>query len=259
MKTAIVTGAYGAIGKAIAAGIAENHEYHVIMAGRDARQLTDAAGEVRRQTGNTNISEGLVDLSSKSEIEKFAGLVQKPVHVLVNNAATTPRQRLETIAGIEMQWAVNVLGYFYMIHFFEPHLTEAAGARVVNVASYWAGGLNLDDPEFRRRHYNNDSAYRQSKQANRMLTKHFSELLKDKSITVNACHPGDVNSKLSNNLGFGGSESPRQGADTPVWLATAKEVQGITGKYFEHRSETYCSFMANTAVVKKLYDLCLTY
>jgi len=33
-----------------------------------------------------------------------------------------------------------------------------------------AGGLDLNDPEFIHRRYHNDSAYRQSKQANRMLT-----------------------------------------------------------------------------------------
>lgn len=259
MKTAIVTGAYGAIGKAIAAGIATDHEFKVIMVGRDARQLDLAVEEVHRQTGNTNLIKGVVDLSSKTEIEKFYDQVMNPVHVLVNNAATTPRQRIETKEDIEMQWAVNVLGYFYMTHFFEPHLTQAEGARVVNVASYWAGGLNLTDPEFKHRRYDNDSAYRQSKQANRMLTRKFAELYKEKNIMVNACHPGDVNSKLSNNLGFGGSESPGQGADTPVWLATSNEVQGISGKYFEHRTESSCSFMVKTAEVEKLYNLCLTY
>ncbi len=48
---------------------------------------------------------------------------------------------------------------------------------VVVVASYWAGGLDLDDPEFRRRRYNNDQAYRQSKQADCMLTVAFARRL----------------------------------------------------------------------------------
>jgi len=65
-------------------------------------------------------------------------------------------------------------------------------ARIVNVASYWAGGLNLDDVEFKNRHYNNDSAYRQSKQANRMLSTYSSSLLAPDGIKVNACHPGEV-------------------------------------------------------------------
>jgi NAD(P)-dependent dehydrogenase (short-subunit alcohol dehydrogenase family) len=36
--------------------------------------------------------------------------------VLINNAAVTPRTREETNEGIELQWATNVLGYFWMIN-----------------------------------------------------------------------------------------------------------------------------------------------
>jgi len=255
MKTAVVTGAYGAIGKAIAAGIAKINEYKVVMVGRDPHLLKQAVDEVRRRTGNLNVVEGLLDLSRKHNIYAFANRITEPVHLLVNNAATTPRQRLETPDGIEMQWAVNVLAYYHMINAFTPQLTQAQGARVVNVASYWAGGLDLDDPEFKNRRYDNDSAYRQSKQANRMLTKYFAEELAGQKITVNACHPGDVNSKLSNNLGFGGHETPDQGADTPVWLATSKEVEGITGCYFENRQKQYCAFMTDNSGIARLFQL----
>jgi NAD(P)-dependent dehydrogenase (short-subunit alcohol dehydrogenase family) len=259
MKTAIVTGAYGAIGKAIAAGIAGNPDYEVIMVGLNLARLKAAAEDVRKRSGNLQVAEGLLDLSLKRNIGAFAENISGPVHVLVNNASTTPRQRLETEDGTEMQWAVNVLAYFWMIRAFAPHMEKAGRARIVNVASYWAGDLDLTDPEFKHRRYHNDSAYRQSKQADRMLTRSFSELLKDRNISVNACHPGDVNSKLSNNLGYGGHETPEQGADTPVWLATSPEVERITGKYFEHRRESYCRFMKDETAVKKLFDLCSSY
>jgi NAD(P)-dependent dehydrogenase (short-subunit alcohol dehydrogenase family) len=259
MKTAVVTGAYGAIGKAIATGIAKTLEYKVVMVGRDPAMLRNAAEDVRKQSGNTEIVEGLLDLSLKKNIEDFAQTNSDPVHILVNNASTTPRQRLETEEGIEMQWAVNVLAYYRMIHAFTPLLASAAGARIVNVASYWAGNLDLSDPEFKRRRYHNDTAYRQSKQADRMLTLSFAELLRDKNITVNACHPGDVNSKLSNNLGYGGHETPEQGADTPVWLALSQEMDGVTGKYFEHRRETFCGYMDDRKNVNRLFDICGSY
>jgi retinol dehydrogenase-13 len=127
---------------------------------------------------------------------------------------------------------------------------------VVNVASYWAGGLDLNDLEFKRRSYDIDKAYRQSKQANRMLSAAFAEKLKPFQIAVNACHPGDVNSVLSNNLGFGGHETPFQGAGTPVWLATHPIGQGTTGRYFEHLAETNCPFSQDKLAVNALYDAC---
>ena len=69
--------------------------------------------------------------------------------------------------------------------------------------------------------------------------------LSDKGITVNACHPGDVNSKLSNDLGYGGHESPDQGARTPVWLASDDAVAEVSGCYFERRAQVHCPFGAS--------------
>ena len=131
------------------------------------------------------------------------------------------------------------------------------GTRVVNVASYWAGGMDLNDPEFKSRPYDNDVAYRQAKQADRMLSVAFSERLKSKGITVNACHPGDVNSKLSNAFEFGGSESPEEGAATPLFLALSEEVSGITGKYYEHLRQVTCSFSKDHQAIERLFEICI--
>jgi len=129
----------------------------------------------------------------------------------------------------------------------------------VEVASYWAGGLDLSDLEFTRRAYDNGAAYRQSKQANRMLAVAWAESLKNEGITVNACHPGDVNSQLSNNLGFGGSQSPDQGAETPVWLATGAMGGQVSGKYFEQKRESRCRFGENREAVQALFQICQRY
>ena len=117
----------------------------------------------------------------------------------------------------------------------------------------------MNDLEFKSRRYNNDTAYRQSKQADRMLSVAFAEKLKSKNITVNACHPGDVRSTLASNLGYGGHESPAEGAATPVWLATSPDVEGITGKYFEHLQESQCRYGQNKKMVDQLFEICEKY
>ena len=146
---ALVTGATGAIGRAIALEIAQQPGYRVVLLCRDPHKADKAVCKIIEHTGNRQVS-------------------------------------------------------------FET----------VDVSSYWAGDLDIDDLEFKSRPYNNDTAYRQSKQANRMLTVAFARRVGEHGVSVNACHPGDVNSSLSNNLGFGGHESPREGARTPAWLAT---------------------------------------
>jgi NAD(P)-dependent dehydrogenase (short-subunit alcohol dehydrogenase family) len=257
-RAAIVTGATGRIGKAIARGIAATG-CAVVLACRNAEKAAQSAKEIRAATGNARVRPEVVDVSRKASVEAFAARWRGPLHLLVNNAAVTPRRREETPEGIERQFATNVLGYVWMIRAFAETLKQSAPSRVVNVASYWAGDLELDDLEFRKRPYNNNEAYRQSKQADRMLTVAFAERLQPFGVTVNACHPGDVNSPLSNNLGFAGSQSPDEGARTPVWLATDAVGGQFTGKYFEDRQEVRCPFTSDRRAIARLLEACLRF
>ncbi len=254
----LVTGAAGAIGKAIARKLAEVENSEVVLVCRNKQKAQLTVDEIVDYTRNPKVRYELADLSRYQEIRELAKRWTGPLQVLVNNAAITPRSRQETPEGIELQFATNVLGYFWLINEFTDVLETSAPARIINVASYWAGGLDINDLEFKKRSYDNDKAYRQSKQANRMLTAAFAEKL-GPDVTVNACHPGDVNSTLSNNLGFGGHETPDQGAATPVWLATDTIGQTVTGKYFEHCKETVCAFSQDRQAVQNLYDACLNY
>jgi len=254
-KNAIVTGACGAIGKAIATGVAGNG-FRVILVGRDRPRLEKTRDSIMKETANAEVSFGVIDLAIREEIIDFSRQWKGPLHLLINNAATGPRKRTETPQGIEVQWATNVMGYFWMMKYFSPFMKGPGDARIVNVASYWAGGLDLDDPEFKSRRYDNDAAYRQAKQADRMLSVAFAGKLGSMGITVNACHPGDVNSKLSNSFGFGGSESPEQGAATPLFLALSGQMRGVTGKYYEHLKQVSCPFSADRQAVERLFDVC---
>jgi hypothetical protein len=85
-----------------------------------------------------------------------------------------------------------------------------------------------------------------------MLTVAFAARLQPYGVTVNACHQGDVNSRLSDDLGFGGQATPDEGASTAVWLATDPIGQRETGKCVEQRRAVCCRFGADTAGVKAL-------
>jgi NAD(P)-dependent dehydrogenase (short-subunit alcohol dehydrogenase family) len=258
-RVALVTGATGAIGRAIAHQLAGRPDFAVVLLGRDEARTREAAATISRASGNEQVRYVLADVARQREITALAKRWEGPLDVLINNAAATPPRRQETPEGIELQFATNVLGYFWMTRAFRDHLAASTPSRVVNVASYYAGDLDMADLEFQKRPYDNRHAYRQSKQANRMLTAAFARRLADDGISVNACHPGDVNSKLSNNLGFGGSETPDQGAATPVWLATAPEGATKTGCYFADRRKRSDPFTRNQEAVEALYAACLAY
>ena len=256
---ALVTGATGAIGEAIARQMAAMQDREVVLLCRNPHKAERLVKQIIEATGHDRVSYVLVDLSLRGSIQAFAATWARPVQVLVNNAAIAPVSREETGEGIERQLATNVLGYYWLTLALEAYLRQAAPARVVNVASYWAGDLDIEDLEFKRRRYDQHQAYRQSKQANRMLTVALAERLKPLGITVNACHSGDVHSNLSHALGFGGHESPDQGARTPVWLATEPRLQTVTGQYFEHERETRCRFAEDPKRIAALEAACQRY
>lgn len=254
-RRVLVTGATGAIGKAIARGLGRQADVELRVVARDGQKGERLVREL--SVAGAPAALELCDLSRKASVRELAARLAGPLHVLVNNAAIAPPERGETPEGIELQLATNVLGYFWMTELLRPLLElaalESGDARVVNVASYWAGDLELDDLEFRRRRYDNDTAYRQSKQANRMLTVEHAERLLAAGISVNACHPGDVNSKLSNDLGFGGRETADAGAKTPVRLASSPELRGVSGRYFERGADSRCRFASDRGATLELY------
>lgn len=255
----LVTGATGAIGKAIARQLAETENARVVLVCRDPDKAERTVTDIIRQTGNPSIRSELADLSRPADIRSLASRWTGPLHVLINNAACAPRERQETPEGIEIQFATNVLGYFWMTQAFSDILHSSAPAQIINIASYWAGGLDINDLEFTRRRYDNDSAYRQSKQIDRMLSCAFAERLAPYQIAVNACHPGDVHSTLSHNLGFCGHETPDQAALTPVWLATRPNARRSSGRYYEHKQDVECIFCRDRQAVADVYHKCNNY
>jgi NAD(P)-dependent dehydrogenase (short-subunit alcohol dehydrogenase family) len=258
-RVALITGANGAIGQAIARQMAALPQYELVLVGRNEQRMAETTAAVQSATGNRRVRYQLADLSRQADILALAGRWQGPLHVLVNNAAASPRRRQETAEGTEVQWATNVLGYFWLVRAFRDRLIASAPARIVNVASYYAGDLDLTDVEFEQRPYDNRRAYRQSKQANRMLTAAFAQRFAGHNVVVNACHPGDVNSKLSNDLGFGGHESADEGARTPVWLATHPDAATVSGQYFANERAVPDPFVQDETAVESLYQLCLSY
>src|SRR5262249_55791749 len=114
-----------------------------------------------------------LDLASSASVRAAADEVRKKhktLDVLVNNAGAWWADRRESKDGIELQWATNVVGPHQLTLLLLPLLEASGHGRIVNVASTAAGGLDLDDPEYKKRPYSGLKAYSATKQANRMLT-----------------------------------------------------------------------------------------
>jgi NAD(P)-dependent dehydrogenase (short-subunit alcohol dehydrogenase family) len=254
----LVTGGNAGIGFAVARGLAAKGA-RIILACRDRAKGQAALDTIAREFPGAPVELLIVDLSSQRSIRKAARtfLEKHPVlDCLINNAAVGLPQRQESPDGIELTFATNVLGYFLLTNLLLDELRRAPAARIINVSSKLAGGLDLSDVEFKRRRYDAIAAYSQSKQANRMLTWALARRLQGSSITANAMSPGPVNTALLQTFAPNmNGKTPREGADTILWLATSPDVAGLTNRFWSDRKEQPCQFH-DEAAEEALWKLC---
>ena len=263
-RTAVLTGANGVFGRHIAAGLmAAGCEVICVCRAEDKAEALVAELRARFPAGAVRYE--LCDVADHASVQALAAsLASTPVDILVNNAAVTPVERAQTAAGIEEQWACNVLGYHWMVSEMQRSLRRSAHlpARVVNVASFYAGGLDLGDPEFKQRRYDPDAAYRASKQANRMQTAAYARRVDADQICFFSCHPGVATSPVSMGLGFDldrSLEAQVAGAKTPLHLCLDPDVVRHNGGYFADSAPQSCVFSRNPAALDSLYQLLETY
>jgi len=262
----VVTGANSGIGKAIALGLARLGGT-VVMACRNANRGEAARQDIVRDSGNPRVSVEIVDLASEASVRSFAKEFQQThprLSVLVNNAGVYTSHRDVTPDGLERQFEVNYLSGFLLTHLLLDLLKKSAPSRIVNVSSsaHMGGTIRFDDLQGERR-YGGFRAYNQSKLAQILFTQELARRLEGTGVTVNACHPGVIRT----NLGMGGSsvvvrfvkmflKSPEKGAETPIYLATSPEVEGISGKYFVRNQMLAPSARAqDPAVARRLFEV----
>ncbi|MBX3186568.1 MAG: SDR family oxidoreductase [Labilithrix sp.] len=248
-RTCIVTGGNTGIGLETARGLAREGAT-VILACRDEARAEAARADIVGSSGAAGRVRVMpLDLASLASIRAFAAAFREQyggLHVLVANAGVFPTKRETTIDGLELAIGTNHVGHFLLTQELLPQLVEAAPARIVVVSASLQKRATLDfeDLQFERRRFAWTSAYAASKLANVLFTVSLAERLAGTGVTVNALHPGLVDSELARHMGptmrtvtkllFG---APERGARTSLFLATDPSVAGVTGKYFEARVE----------------------
>jgi len=254
----LVTGANTGIGFEAARGLAADGA-RVILACRDSAKGQAALDTIAREFPSTSLELLIVDLSSQRSIRAAARTFlekHSALDCLINNAGVGLPQRQESPDGIELTFATNVLGYFLLTNLLLDVLRRAPAARIINVSSNLAGGLDLNDVEFKRHRYDAIAAYSQSKQANRMLTWALARRLQASSVTANAMSPGAVNTRLLQTFAPNmNGKTPGEGADTILWLAISPDVAGLTNRFWADRKEQHCQFHDATAE-DALWKLC---
>ncbi|KAK6140307.1 hypothetical protein DH2020_017846 [Rehmannia glutinosa] len=276
--TAVITGGASGIGLETARVLALRNA-HVVIAARNMEAANEAKQLILKDNKNARIDVLKLDLASVKSIKAFADnfiALNLPLNILINNAGIMfcPYQLSED--GIEIQFATNHLGHFYLTNLLLDKMKETAKStgiegRIVNLSSIahnytYKGGIRFEKINNKNR-YDDKRAYGQSKLANILHANELSRRLKAEgvNITANAVHPGLIMTNLFKYSGLWMKifkffscflwKNVPQGAATTCYVALHPSLKGVSGKYFADCNEFKPSRLARKEVLaKKLWE-----
>ena len=268
-KTALVTGGTGGIGRATAAGLAALGA-RVGITGRDKARTQAAATGIVRESGNPAVDAFAAGMSCQAGVRALAAAVRSAyprLDVLASNVGGFWATRHLTAAGLERTFAASHLAAFLLTSLVLDRLKGSAPARIVTVSSnaQAAGRLNFDDLQGERS-YSGQRAYSQSKLANVVFTYELARRLEGTGVTATALHHGLVRtsfsaedpsrlSKVMIPLLRPFMKAPARGAATSIYLASAPEADGVTGRYFANRKPETSSKASYDTAAARLWQI----
>ncbi|MCA1615743.1 MAG: SDR family NAD(P)-dependent oxidoreductase [Acidobacteria bacterium] len=187
-RTAVVTGAGGGIGRAIAVSLARRG-CHLALADVDEAGMTGTANLARDH--RVRVTRHRLDVADRDAVANFPALVaagHPGVDVLVNNAGVAVGGTFEQVSEEDFEWLfeINFWGVVRMTRAFLPLLRASGDARVVNLSSVF--GL-VAPPE--------QAAYAASKFAVRGFSEALRHELEGSGVGVTVVHPGGVATSIS--------------------------------------------------------------
>jgi retinol dehydrogenase 12 len=260
-RTFLVTGANSGIGRALADALAARG-HRVVLAARSSNRLRPVVDDIRRKYPDADARPLEIDLADFGAVRRAADRFQADVgsvDVLVNNAGVAGTSALSR-DGFDLTYATNHLGPFLLTDLLLPMLKASPAARIVNVSSmaHWRV-KDIDWSVLERRSSPKRSGfhdYAVTKLMNVVHAKELARRLSGTPVTTYALHPGAVATHIWRALP-GTVQwalklfliSSERGAETPLYCATAPELAGVSGRYYDRCREARSNPVADDPVL----------
>ncbi len=186
------------------------------------------------------------DFSSLREVSALALHLQatyKTLDVLINNAGLITMKPQVSKEGFELTFGVNYLAPYLLTTKLLPLLKKSPDSRIIMVATKLLKPIPLHlDTLTSVNSFSLGTSYLKSKMALLLFTQELAKRLAGSSVTVNAFHPGVVNTEIGRDM-KGPFKilltffkrfflSSRQGALTAIYLASSPAVAKENGMFF---------------------------
>ncbi len=252
-KLVVITGATSGIGYHTARKYAA-HGASLLCINRNLQKSEALCREIESEFG-VKCDYKIADLSNLQDIHQVAEELLKlntPIDVLIHNAGIYLTKRELTREGIEKVFMIQHLSSFILNFSLMDKLKSQGNARIIMVNSeghrFAVWGLRLDDLNWEKRRYSGLKSYGSAKTAQLLSMIVFNEHFQNTGVSINAMHPGAVKTDTGQENGpvyrwFKRNfidktlKSPEISAEALYYLGVSKEIEAVSGKFFNLTTE----------------------
>ena len=230
MSAAIVTGASGGIGRAVAVALAKM-KYHLVLTYNTHKEECESLAQVIWENYGVQVLAMKCDVKSPQEVKevvKTAANSFEKIQVLVNNAGIAQQKLFTDITDEDWFTMINtnLSGAFYMCREVLPYMIHEKSGRIINIASMWGeiGGSC-------------EVHYSAAKAGLIGLTRALAKEVAPSGITVNCVSPGVIMTDMMS--GFDEETIKSLTEETPVGrLGTPRDVAKAV-EFLAHESSSF--------------------
>lgn len=252
-RLVVITGATSGIGYETAREYA-SHGANLLVINRNEEKSVALCEEIRQEF-QIECDYKIADFSRSSDVRKAGNELLESdleIDVLIHNAGIYSTAKLYTEDDNELVFQVNYLGSFTLNYMLKDKLKAQGKARIILVNSeghrFAVFGIGLHDLKYEKRRHSGLGSYGVAKTAQLLSIIKFAGYFEGSGVTINAMHPGNVRTRMGENNGRiyrwykrnlidRTSKTPDVSATALYYLGVSKEIEGVSGKFFNLTTE----------------------
>lgn len=247
-RLVVISGTTSGIGYAVAHRYAA-HGADLLFINRNVKKTEELCDALRGKF-NSNCAYIIADFSKLADVHSAAkqlAALDRTIDVLIHNAGVYLTKKTLTDDGLETVFQTNYLSTFVLNYYLLDKFKAQNSGRILFVNSeayrFAVAGLHLDDLSWDRYRYSGLKSYGAAKLAQLLSMILFEEHFQGTGVTVNAMHPGNIETNSGQNNGWlykklkriliDRSARPMDvAAEALYYLGVSPEVDLVTGKFF---------------------------